>query len=212
MATVAVVGATGGIGTLVVDGLIDAGHAVRALARRPEAVRTHEHVTPIGGDVRDRDAVDRLVDGADVVLSCLGNDRLGPMVTCTGTARILDAMDAAGVQRIAVISSIGVGDSRAQGWKVSKLFMALVVPTVLRKPFADLEDMEQLVRQRRPDHGVIVRPVGLTNGPATGDFAAVGTDARLGWQIPRADVATFLIGLVDDRSHDGQAVSLGPVR
>lgn len=210
MTTVAVVGATGGIGRRVVRRALDAGHRVRGLAREPTVVSPADGLQVVGGDVLDPEALGALLQGADVVVSCLGNDRLGPMVTCAGTEALLDAMDAAQVRRLAVISSIGVGESRAQGKRVSRLFMALVVPTVLRRPFADLAAMEEVVRRRRPESSTIVRPVALTNRSGSGRYAATDVDGDLGRSIPRDDVAAFLVDWVGRSRWDGCAVSLGP--
>ena len=59
---------------------LDAGHDVVALVRRPEAVPLHDRLTVVGGDVRDDAALDKLLPGAAIVLSCLGNRRGEPKV------------------------------------------------------------------------------------------------------------------------------------
>lgn len=209
MTTVAVVGATGGIGRHVVKRALDAGFAVRGLARRPDGVTPANGLEVVGGDVRDPGALARLVDGVDAVVSCLGNDRTGPMVTHAGTRALLDAMDHASVSRLAVVSSIGVGESREQGKRVSRLFMWVIAPTILRRPFADLAKMEELVRERRPNAGTIVRPVGLTNARGTGSYCATDLHGELSTTVAREDVAAFLVDWVTTDVWDGRAVSLG---
>ena len=56
------------------------GSEVVALVRRPEAVPLHDRLTVVGGDVRDDAALDKLLPGAALVLSCLGNRRGEPKV------------------------------------------------------------------------------------------------------------------------------------
>ena len=74
---VLVTGGAGFIGSHLVDGLLDAGHDVRVLdalvsqvhgegAERPEYLSSDAEL--IAGDVRDREALGRALDGAEVVL------------------------------------------------------------------------------------------------------------------------------------------------
>ena len=45
-----------------------------------------------------------------------------------------------------MISSVGVGDSEAQGKRVSRLFMYAIVPLVLGQRFYELTDAEMVAR------------------------------------------------------------------
>ena len=67
---VLVTGATGYIGGRLVPRLIEAGHDVRVLVRRPERLREvpwAASVDVIPGDLGDRAAVDRAMEGIEVV-------------------------------------------------------------------------------------------------------------------------------------------------
>ena len=66
--TSVVLGATGAIGSTVVDELSRQGRAVRALSRRPGPAR--DGVEPIAADVTDRDGLRRALDGAAAVYLC----------------------------------------------------------------------------------------------------------------------------------------------
>jgi nucleoside-diphosphate-sugar epimerase len=70
MTTVAVTGATGFIGTCLVDHLVDAGYQVRALTRRPLPERPK--VGWVVGDLGDERSLTVLIDGADAVVHCAG--------------------------------------------------------------------------------------------------------------------------------------------
>lgn len=210
MARIALVGATGGIGRHVLREALHAGHDVVALARRPDRVEaTSPRLRTVAGDVRDPAAVRALVDGADLVISALGTRRTERPVVAEGTAHLLAAMEAAGVRRLAWISSVGVGDSVDQAAAVSRVFRYVIMPTVLRGAFRDLGAAERAVAAS-PVSAVTVRPTGLTNGPGTGRWCATTADDRTHTplRIARADVAAFLVSLVDDTQHDGRAVSL----
>lgn len=63
--TVLVMGATGYIGSNLLEPLADAGHRVRAAARTPSRVRTSGAVEVVAADAADRDAVRAALDGID---------------------------------------------------------------------------------------------------------------------------------------------------
>jgi len=66
MSTVLVTGATGFIGRRLVPALIDAGHEVRAMTRRPESYDGPGE--PVGADVMDADSLTAALDGVDVAI------------------------------------------------------------------------------------------------------------------------------------------------
>lgn len=209
MATVAIVGATGGIGQHVLLHAVAYGHTVRVLARDASQVELPDRVTIIEGDVRDADALERLLDGVQVVVSCLGTRRREAPVVAEGTAALLDAMDALQIPRLIWISAIGVGNSRPQLVRMSKVFAWIIQPLLLRAAYADLEEAERIVRKRRSRTAVTVRPAGLSNKPGARNWRQGDHTVRVGATIARADVAAFMVKAIDDTQWDGQAVSLG---
>ena len=66
MSTVLVTGATGFIGRRLVPALVEAGHDVRAMTRRPEAYDGQG--TPVGADVSDPDSLRPALEGVDVAI------------------------------------------------------------------------------------------------------------------------------------------------
>lgn len=194
---VAVFGATSGVGRQIVEQALAAGHTVSALARDPAKLSLqHEGLTVIAGNVLDRSAVERTLAGAGAVFVSLGNTPNNPdMIVSQGTAVVVAAMQAAGVERLIVISSLGVGDSKDQ---VPFFFKALIA-TALRKAFQDKEAQEKLVMGSNLEW-TIIRPGGLTDGPAAGSYRA-GMDQAIGGQVPRADVAAFALGQLSNNEY-----------
>jgi uncharacterized protein YbjT (DUF2867 family) len=66
MSTVLVTGATGFIGRRLVPALIEDGHTVRAMTRRPDSYDGPGE--PVGGDVSDPDSLVTALDGVDVAI------------------------------------------------------------------------------------------------------------------------------------------------
>lgn len=200
----AVFGATGGVGRQFVEQALAAGHSVCVLARDPAKVSLqHERLTVVGGNVLDRSAVEHTLEGADAVFVSLGNTASNPdMVVSQGTALIVAAMQAAGIRRLLVITSLGVGSSKDQ---VPFFFKALIA-TALRGAFQDKEAQEKIVMASNLDW-TIIRPGGLTDGPATGVYRA-GLDGTIGGQVARADVAAFALAQLTSNEYMRQTPAI----
>lgn len=117
----AVTGATGFLGSHLVEALLAGGHEVRALARDPGKAR---HLDPrvevFTGDICDRGVLDAMSEGCDWVFHTVSNFRVasGPpesyhRINVEGTRTALEAAAVAGVKRFIHCSTIGVhGDVR----------------------------------------------------------------------------------------------------
>jgi nucleoside-diphosphate-sugar epimerase len=112
--TVAVTGPTGEIGQAVVDALEhsrDVG-SILGMARRPFDPRAHgwKKVSYRQGDVLDRDAVDGLVDGADVVIHLafmiMGGAKESRAVNLVGSRHVFEATVSAKAKRLVYASSV----------------------------------------------------------------------------------------------------------
>jgi uncharacterized protein YbjT (DUF2867 family) len=200
---IAVFGATGGTGREVVKQALAAGHQVTALARDPSRlVGSDPNLTVVAGSVLEAAPVQQALQGTDAAIVSLGNTANNPdYVVSQGTQVILDAIgQLGGPRRVVVVSSMGVGDSKDQ---VSFAFKMLIT-TVLRKPMEDKERQEALVKASGLEW-TIVRPGGLTDGPATGQYRA-GVDPTISaGQVARADVAAFVLQQLTDDTYLRQA-------
>ena len=207
--TVAVIGASGGGGRAVVRAALDNGLRVRALAR--SRTRTQETVGDlekldefVEGNVDDPESLARLLEGpVDIVLSCLGTPKGAAPCVENGTRKIIDAMRAAGLQKMAMISSIGVGDSLPQGLAMAPFFARCIKPLFLKKLFADLDAAEEVCWRAAGMRCVCVRPPGLTNKRGTGIFRlAPSCELKPSKRasIPREDVAAAMIKFAKDDS------------
>ena len=207
MAKIALIGATGGIGRHVCSRALSDGHTVVALVRTPSKLVSNPDLHVVQGCVTDAQAVHQTLSGCDIVLSCLGTSSGDSPVVTIGTQHIVSAMKTSNIHRMAMVSSVGVGNSRAQGKRVSRLFMHVIVPLILRQRYYELEGAETIARTI--PNAVIVRPTGLSNKAGTGRYKAEPHDStETSLRISREDVAEFMVTLIGDTSWDGQSVSL----
>lgn len=129
------------------------------------------------------------IDGVIVALGGKTSD-VGDTMLTVGTNNIMSAMKTGGIKRIAVVTSIGAGNSKDQAPFAFKLLMM----TVMKKIFTDKNNQEVAVQQSGLEY-CIVRPGGLTVDPPTGVINVIEGEAG---SIPRADVAQFCLEAVKD--------------
>jgi uncharacterized protein YbjT (DUF2867 family) len=111
---VLVTGATGFVGPAVANAIVDAGHEVRVLERKPGAsseagIRCQSAVQ---GDVIDPDSMRPAVENAEVVVHLVairqGKPSQFERVMIGGTRNVLAAAKEAGVRRLVLMSALGV--------------------------------------------------------------------------------------------------------
>jgi putative NADH-flavin reductase len=95
----------------------------------------------------------------------------------------------------AVLSGLGARSAADTGvaWRGTQAIVEAMTKAALRKHFADLAEMEDLVRDSELDWTVI-RPPRLTDKPLTGSYrTAYGQNLRRGFLVSRADVAHLML-------------------
>ncbi|MCS6979841.1 MAG: NAD-dependent epimerase/dehydratase family protein [Flavobacteriales bacterium] len=134
--TVALTGASGHLGRVLAEALLQDGWQLRALVhkRRPDELKD-PRLTEIHGSVLEREALRSLLEGADVLIHCaavisLEGDPDGRVqrVNVEGTRRVLDTAHAMGVPRTLHISSIHAFDPYPQDSPLNET-RALCPPT-----------------------------------------------------------------------------------
>lgn len=192
-------GATGRVGSRVVEYALTEGHTLRALVRDPAKVTPQPHLEVMPGDVLDPAAVARTLAGADAVISTLGGEGLEkPGATLSqGMRNIVAAMATAGVQRVLGVANSGILDSAKGGLRLDQpYFVAMFRPVTLQHQQA-WEAMEgsglEWTMACFPD---------IVEGERTGTYRAL--DDRLpekGVKISVEDVADFLLRELRARKH-----------
>ena len=163
-----VFGSTGGTGRELVAQALDQGHSVSAYARDPAKIKDLQHssLKVVRGDVLDLPAVEDAVAGQEAIFSTIGAGAGRTTLRQEGTRNIVEAMQRKGVKRLISLSSLGVGESRAN---LPFFTRYIVVGVFLRHAFADHESQEAVVRESSLDW-TIVRPPHLKDGLRTGVY------------------------------------------
>lgn len=208
--TLALTGATGFVGQTLLDHALDAGHEVRALARREQPSRAATDW--ISGDLGDKRALKRLVRGAEAVIHVAGvvnaPDREGfEAGNVAGTLNLIEAAVAAGVPRFVFVSSLsarepdlsdyGASKARAERLvKASGLDWTIVRPPAIFGP----RDTEMFELFRLARWGLMPMP------PSEGRASVIHVDdlARLLLAlVPGGEAVTQRTFEPDDGKHGG---------
>lgn len=205
---VIVFGATGTIGKLAVQKMLDDGHEVTAFARRPEKLGiSASKLHYIAGDATQPAAVATAIEGQDAVVITLGSGlSRKSTIRSVGTMNVILGMQKHGVERLICQSTLGAHES----WGNLNFFWKRVMFGMLIRPiFLDHELQEQLVRASGLSW-TIVRPGAFTDGPSTSAFKEgfKPSDRNLTLKIARADVATFLSRQLSDHQYAHRAVGI----
>jgi uncharacterized protein YbjT (DUF2867 family) len=98
--TILVTGATGNIGRLVLDRLVQANVEIRALTRSPEKARLPERVSPVSGELGDVDSIRAALGGVSTLFLLAANapDELSQAMITLNLAK------EAGVRRLVYLS------------------------------------------------------------------------------------------------------------
>jgi len=97
---IALIGASGNVGSRILNELLRRGHEVTGIVRHPENVRPRAGLTAKRGSVNDEDGMAHLLVGHDAVISAIRYQWSDPR-------RLIGAIKKSGVQRLLVVGGAG---------------------------------------------------------------------------------------------------------
>lgn len=115
MMKLAILGATGRVGSEILKRALADGHEVTALQRSPKLDK-HPNLESIFGNVRNSKDVERTIAGVDAVISALGTDKTTTLTDAM--PRIIESMKRHGIKRIITIGTAGILNSRLEEGKL----------------------------------------------------------------------------------------------
>jgi len=199
---IALIGATGFVGSAVLNELLQRGHSVTVLARNPAKLAAREGLKVVAGDAQDATQVANAVAGHDVVVSAYNPGWENPNIHddfLKGTCSILDGTKQAGVRRFLMVGGAG------------SLFVAPGVQLVDTPQFpaewkqgalAAREALNLIRNETALDWTFLSPPILLAPGERTGQYR-LGADAPLmnGEAPGGISVADLAVAIVDELEH-----------
>lgn len=110
MKKVAVIGATGFVGTQVVNELANRGYHVNAIARDSSKITANENVTGINADIKNVDALSEILKENDAVINTFNPGWTNPNLYndfLNGSRNIEKAVEQSGVKRFITVGGAG---------------------------------------------------------------------------------------------------------
>lgn len=107
---IALIGATGFVGSAILQEALQRGHEVTAIVRHPEKVKPHSKLHPQKGDVYNEADVARLVAGHEAVISAFNPGWSNPDIynqQVKGTQAIINGVKKAGIKRLLFVGGAG---------------------------------------------------------------------------------------------------------
>jgi uncharacterized protein YbjT (DUF2867 family) len=207
----AVFGANGPTGRLLTRLALDEDHDVVAVTRHPDAFPLqHPHLEVAAGDVHDGVAVASAIDGSDAVLSTLGVPfaKTPIDVYSDGVTNIIAGMRAAGIKRIACVSSSAIGPHPEPlgGFVFEKIMQPYVVNKLGKTLYDDMRRMEVMLSDSDLAW-TIVRPSGLFEAPAVSAYC-VAVDSVPYRFTARIDLADCLLRQALDDTYSRATIAV----
>ena len=196
---IALIGATGFVGSAVLEELLGRQHKVTALARNPGKLAARDGLTVVQADAQDATQVAKAVAGQDAVVNAYNPGWTVPDIHdqfLVGTRAIYAGVKQAGVKRLLVVGGAG------------SLFVAPGVQLVDTPNFpaeykagalAAREALNLIRHETTLDWTFLSPPILLAPGERTGQYR-LGTDAPLmnGEAPGGISVADMAVAIVDE--------------
>ena len=197
---IALIGATGFVGTPVLAELLSRGHSVTVLARTPSKLGPQTGLTVVAADALDAAQVASAVAGHDAVISAYNPGWSEPQIHdlhLKASRAIVEGVKQAGLKRLLVVGGAG------------SLYVAPGLQLVDTPQFpaeykqgalAARQALNELKTETALDWSFVSPPIGLAPGERTGKYR-VGADDLLpgtGDQPAGISVADLAVAIVDE--------------
>jgi putative NADH-flavin reductase len=193
---IAVLGATGRTGQLVVAELLRRGHELTVLARNPGKLGAAAGaVRVVTGSSSDSEALASLLDGAQAVVSALGPTSRDSTVMSDTARVLLPAMGQRGIRRYVGVSGTGVDMEGDLKGRKDRLISSMI--RRVGGPMATDKAQEYRMLVSSDLDWTLARPPRLVDGPATGRVVHDAHTPGRSSSIRRSDLAVFLADVVE---------------
>lgn len=217
---IVIYGATGDVGSHVVDEALRRGHRVTAVSRDPAQVELrHPKLSVVKGDLLDKPGVAETVAGKDVViLSVRGvigkSGAPESALQFIAAETLVDVLSRLGENAARLIHVGGSGSLEVE----PGVLFAAKLPKILLPRKLEIEILGQILvleffsKVDDVDWTYVTPPKNFTNGPRTGVFRIGGDraleDSRGRTRVSRADFAVALIDEAEQAKYPRQRISV----
>lgn len=200
---VAIIGATGQVGSQLTTEALSRGHHVTGIARHPETLPKHDHLKPMKADLTDDAGLAKILAGHDAAICAV------KFVGLDG-AKLLAAVKHSGVKRFLVVGGAGSLEI-APG---QRLVDQPTFPSTYKAEAVTAGNFLELLRRETELDWTFLSPSAyLHAGPRTGKFRlgrdALLVDAKGESHISIADYAIAFLDELDRPQHPRGRFTVG---
>jgi putative NADH-flavin reductase len=199
---VALIGATGFVGSALLQEALNRGHEVTAIVRHPEKLKAHPKLHPQKGDAYSEDDVARLVANHDAVISAFNPGWSNPDIynqQVKGTQAIISGVKKAGVKRLLFVGGAGSLEVKPG---VQSVDTAEFPKEWKQGSLATREALNMLRKEPSLEWSFLSPSADLAPGERTGKFR-LGTDKLLrdANGQSRISVEDYAMAMIDELEH-----------
>ena len=213
MMKIALIGATGFVGSAILKEALDRGHEVTAIVRHPEKLTTHPKLRAEKGDVYHENEVARLVAGHDAVISAFNPGWTNPDIydlQVKGTKTIIAGVKKAGIKRLLFVGGAGSLEVKPG---VQSVDLPEFPKDWKQGALATREALNLLRQEPGLDWSFLSPSADLSPGQRTGKFRLgkdqLLKDANGQSRISTQDYAVAMLDEVEKPSHVRQRFTVG---
>ena len=211
-----VYGATGNVGSHIVDEALARGHFVTAVSRDPSQItKQHPNLNAVAGDLLDAGSVSDLVSGKDVIVTSvrgvIGDDKdPKKALQYLAVVNVIDQLralgsDAGRLVHVGGSGTLEVGEGKLFADRLPKLFLPKTLELEIEGQILALEYLRTV---EDVEWSYATPPRNFTNGDRTGNFRVGGDrlmeDERGRSRISRADFAVAVLDEIELETHTGE--------
>lgn len=210
---IALIGATGYVGSKILTEALNRGHDVTAIVQHPEKLPQHPKLTAKAGSVFDQAALTELLKGHEAVISAFNPGHANPNLyrdTLEGAPKIFRAVEAADVPRLLVVG----GAASLEVAPGKKLFDTPDFPATYKEVARATGDVLELLKKEASLNWTFLSPSALlVPGQRTGKFRLgddqLLVDAEGKSHISVEDYAVAMIDELEKPAHKRQRFTVG---
>jgi putative NADH-flavin reductase len=198
---IAIIGASGYIGSFIRDEALARGHEVTAIVRHPEKITVRNpRLTVVKADIL-KDRVDELVKGHDAVISAYSPSRSGPDIYnehIKGAKAIISGVKKSGIKRLLVVG----GAASLEVAPGVQLIDTMSPEQVTDGMLATRETLYMLKKEKELEWTFLSPPSSIAPGERTGHYR-VGKDQLLKNKEGESKISTqdYAIAMLDELEH-----------
>ncbi|MDA2732535.1 SDR family oxidoreductase [Bacillus cereus] len=200
---IAILGANGKAGKILVNEALEKGYQVKILTRNStNTEKINKNIETIIGDARNFSTIQDLLQGCSAVINAVGQPKNESYIFSTVTKHILEAMKESKIKRYILISggSLNVtGDQKGIINKIGATLFKLFLPKMMQDKYKEL----QIIQNSEVDWTIVRLPF-VIEGNGIGSIKESLVDMP-GIKIQNGDIAPFVIKQINSDKYVGKS-------